>query len=79
MIPNTPAETAASLIKTAHAWLHTARFLTEAPQLHHLRLNQQVGCRFVHTLLRHCLRHPHLANPPQGEDRQLPLFQPPLQ
>ncbi len=22
--------------KTAHAWLHTARFLTEAPQLHHL-------------------------------------------
>jgi len=23
-------------VKTAHAWLHTARFLTEAPQLHHL-------------------------------------------
>lgn len=22
--------------KTAHSWLHTARFLTEAPQLHHL-------------------------------------------
>jgi GTP-binding protein len=36
MTPNPPAETAASLIKTAHAWLHTARFLTEAPQLHHL-------------------------------------------
>jgi len=23
-------------VKTAHAWLHTARFLTEAPKLHHL-------------------------------------------
>lgn len=23
-------------VKTAHAWLHTARFLIEAPQLHHL-------------------------------------------
>lgn len=36
MTPNTSAETASPLIKTAHAWLHTARFLTEAPQLHHL-------------------------------------------
>ncbi len=31
-----PAARPASDAKTAHGWLHTARFLTEAPQLHHL-------------------------------------------
>ena len=31
-----PAARPASDVKTAHGWLHTARFLTEAPQLHHL-------------------------------------------
>ncbi len=36
MTPNTPATTASDPTKAAHAWLHTARFLTEAPQLHHL-------------------------------------------
>lgn len=36
MTPNTPATPASDSIKAAHAWLHTARFLTEAPQLHHL-------------------------------------------
>ena len=32
----TPAARPATDVKTAHGWLHTARFLTEAPQLHHL-------------------------------------------
>lgn len=36
MTTNNPAAPSAALCKTAHAWLHTARFLTEAPQLHHL-------------------------------------------
>ena len=31
-----PASRPASDARTAHGWLHTARFLTEAPQLHHL-------------------------------------------
>jgi GTP-binding protein len=36
MTTNNQAAPSADLCKTAHAWLHTARFLTEAPQLHHL-------------------------------------------
>lgn len=36
MTTNTPAAPSSDPLKTAHAWLHTARFLTEAPQLHHL-------------------------------------------
>lgn len=35
MTPNTPPAGLVD-VKTAHGWLHTARFLTEAPQLHHL-------------------------------------------
>jgi len=33
---NRTAARPATDVKTAHGWLHTARFLTEAPQLHHL-------------------------------------------
>jgi len=33
---NRPGNRPAADVKTAHGWLHTARFLTEAPQLHHL-------------------------------------------
>ncbi len=33
---NRTAERPATDVKIAHGWLHTARFLTEAPQLHHL-------------------------------------------
>jgi len=36
MSTTTPTPPEAIDPKTAHAWLHTARFLTEAPQLHHL-------------------------------------------
>ena len=36
MPPNTPLPPSAPDAKTVHAWLHTARFLIEAPQLHHL-------------------------------------------
>ena len=33
---NRTASRPAIELKTAHGWLHTARFRTEAPQLHHL-------------------------------------------
>ncbi|NIC42450.1 ribosome biogenesis GTP-binding protein YihA/YsxC [Aquabacterium sp. A08] len=36
MPPNTPPAGPATDAKAANGWLHTARFLTEAPQLHHL-------------------------------------------
>ncbi len=36
MATNIPATPLSDPLKTAHSWLHTARFLTEAPQLHHL-------------------------------------------
>lgn len=36
MTLNNPATHSVAAVKTAHSWLHTARFLTEAPQLHHL-------------------------------------------
>lgn len=36
MVTNIPAPPLSDPLKTAHSWLHTARFLTEAPQLHHL-------------------------------------------
>ncbi|WP_101047683.1 ribosome biogenesis GTP-binding protein YihA/YsxC [Macromonas nakdongensis] len=36
MSPNTPPASPLVDAKTANGWLHTARFLTEAPQLHHL-------------------------------------------
>lgn len=36
MRPNTPPTSPLVDPKTANGWLHTARFLTEAPQLHHL-------------------------------------------
>jgi len=36
MAQNIPATSLPTPLKTAQSWLHTARFLTEAPQLHHL-------------------------------------------
>jgi GTP-binding protein len=36
MTTNNSAPPPPEALKTAHAWLHTARFLTEAPQLQHL-------------------------------------------
>ena len=36
MTQTNPSSGPAADVKIAHGWLHTARFLTEAPQLHHL-------------------------------------------
>jgi GTP-binding protein len=47
MPQNTPQNPDALAAKTAVSWLHTARFLTEAPQLHHLPLLDVPEVAFV--------------------------------
>jgi GTP-binding protein len=47
MPQNSPQKPHALTAKTAVSWLHTARFLTEAPQLHHLPLLDVPEVAFV--------------------------------